>query len=92
MIEIPDPPDRPVCSTHGRLRWGWFPDTRQGPRWVSFYTGEGRVLVPHVCFDHSPVPVRWEPSPELAATARKGAALARATLAGDNPFTEETDR
>jgi hypothetical protein len=90
VIEIPDPPDRPICSTHGPLRWGYFPATKQGPRWVSFYAGDGGVLVPHVCFDHSPVPIRWEPDPARAEIAHRGAALARAILAGDNPFTEET--
>jgi hypothetical protein len=91
-MEIEDKPSRPVCSVHGPLRWGWFTDTKQGARWVSF-THEtvgvfGAVLVPHVCDDPGQPAVRWEPSETVAATARRGAHLARQVLAGANPFTE----
>lgn len=95
MLTIPDKPDRPVCSVHGPLRWGWFDDTKQGARWVS-WTHEtvpvfGAVLVPHLCDSPDKPPLRWEPSAEVAATSRAGAELARRVLAGDNPFTEKGD-
>lgn len=93
MITIEDKPDRPICSIHGPLRWGWFTDTKQGARWVS-WTHEtvpvfGAVLVPHVCDNPDPTPARWAPSEAVAAAAHRGADLARRVLAGDNPFTEE---
>lgn len=93
MLTIEDPPARPVCSIHGALKWGYFTDTRQGARWVSFtleQLGDRTALVTHVCDDPDPAPVRWAPSPEVAERARAGADLARRVLAGENPFTEET--
>lgn len=83
-ITIDDKPDRPVCSIHGALRWGWFTDTRQGARWVSFtleQLGDHTALVPHVCDDPDPTPVRWAPSPEVAERARRGRAYADEILA-----------
>jgi hypothetical protein len=91
VIEIEDKPARPICSTHGPLRWGYFTDTKQGARWVSFVFDESGHLEPHVCDDPGRPPIRWEPSEVVAQTAQRGAALARAVLAGDNPFTEEKD-
>lgn len=93
MLSIEDKPDRPVCSIHGALRWGYYTDTKQGARWVSSWLetvpGLGPVLVPHVCDDPDPSPIRWAPSDAVAARARAGADLARRVLAGENPFTEE---
>lgn len=92
MLTIDDPPERPVCSIHGPLEWGYFQGAKQGARWVS-WTHEtvpvlGAVLVPHVCDNPDPTPVRWEPSEAVAATARRGAERVRRVLAGENPFTE----
>lgn len=92
MIQIDEKPDRPVCAAHGPLRWGWFPETRQGARWVSFTFAEDGALVPHVCDDPDRPAVRWTPSETVAATAQRGAALVRAVLAGQSPFTEEEER
>lgn len=93
-MEIDAKPDKPVCSVHGPLRWGYFTDTKQGARWVSFTLEKvddlGPVMVPHVCDHPDPSPTRWEPSPVVAETAHRGAELARRVLAGDNPFTEES--
>lgn len=89
MIEIADKPDRPVCATHGPLRWGWFPETRQGPRWVSFTFDDSGALVPHVCDDPERPAIRWAPSETVAETAHRGAELARRVLAGEDPFTEK---
>lgn len=88
MIEIEDKPDRPVCSTHGPLRWGYFTDTRQGARWVSFTFEPGGLLVPHLC-DNRDVPASWRPDPAVAERTHRGAALASAVLKGENPFIEE---
>lgn len=89
MITIDEKPDRPVCAAHGPLRWGYFTDTKQGARWVSFTFLPGGLLEPHVCDDPGRPPLRWAPSEAVADSAHRGAALARAVLAGDNPFTEE---
>jgi hypothetical protein len=93
VLTIEDKPDRPICSIHGPLRWGWFTDTKRGARWTSWthetISGLGPVLVPHVCDDPDPTPVRWAPSDAVAARARAGADLARRVLAGEDPFTEE---
>jgi hypothetical protein len=70
------------------LRWGYFTDTKKGPRWVSFVFDDGK-LDPHVCDDPDPSPVRWKPDPVRADRARRGAALGRRVLSGDNPFTEK---
>lgn len=85
MLTIEDKPDRPVCSVHGALRWGYFTDTKWGAKWTS-WTYEnvphfGAVLVPHVCDDPDPTPVRWAPSPEVAERAHRGRALADTILA-----------
>lgn len=93
MLSIDDPPERPICSIHGPLEWGYFPGTKQGARWVS-WTHEmvpefGAVLVPHQCDSPGKPPVRWEPSEAVAETARTGAALARRVLAGEDPFNDE---
>jgi hypothetical protein len=92
VITIEEKPDRPVCAAHGPLRWGWFPDTKQGARWVSFTLEPGGVLAPHVCDNPDQAPIRWQPDPVVAERARRGRALADAVLAGDNPFTEEEER
>lgn len=85
MLTIDEKPDRPVCSIHGPLRWGWFTDTKQGARWVSFNVETappfGAVLVPHVCDNPDAPPVRWKPDPAVAERARLGAALAAETIA-----------
>lgn len=85
MLTIDEKPDRPICAQHGPLRWGYFTDTKQGPRWVSWthetVPGLGAVLVPHVCDNPDAPPVRWKPDPEVAARARLGAALAAKTIA-----------
>jgi hypothetical protein len=89
VIQIEEKPDRPVCATHGPLRWGWFPETRQGARWVSFVFTEDGALSPHICDDPArPLP-KWMPDEQVAETAHRGAALVRAVLAGENPFDEE---
>jgi hypothetical protein len=90
VIEIEDKPDRPVCASHGPLKWGYFTDTKQGARWVSFVFDEAGHLEPHVCDDPSRPPPKWMPDEQVAEAAHRGAALVRAVLAGDNPFTEET--
>jgi hypothetical protein len=69
-MDIPDPPDRPVCAGHGPLKWGWFPTTKQGPRWVSFTVGEGGVLVPHLC-DDPERGARWQPDELVAARSHE---------------------
>jgi hypothetical protein len=71
VIEIEDKPDRPVCATHGPLRWGWFPDTKQGARWVSFTLEPGAVLVPHVCDDPERPAPRWQPDEVIAERAHR---------------------
>jgi hypothetical protein len=76
-MDIPNPPDRPICAAHGPLKWGWFADTKQGARWVSFTIGEGGVLAPHVCDNPgSPAP-RWQPDEAIAARAHEHADLIR---------------
>lgn len=85
MLSIEDPPERPVCSMHGPLKWGYFTDTNRGARWTS-WTYEtvpvfGAVLVPHVCDNPDPSPIRWSPSEAVAETARRGRAFADAVLA-----------
>lgn len=92
MLTIPEEPDRPVCSIHGALKWGYFTDTKKGPRWVSFVFDEGGKLDPHICDDPDPSPVRWKPDPVIAERAARGNALVRRVLSGDNPFTEEEAR
>jgi hypothetical protein len=81
VLSIEDPPERPVCSMHGPLKWGYFTDTKQGARWVSFTFEAGGVLVPHVCDNPDPTPIRWSPSEAVAETARRGRAFADAVLA-----------
>jgi hypothetical protein len=90
VLTIEDKPDRPVCAQHGPLRWGYFTDTKQGARWVSFVFVEDGRLEPHRCDNPDPAPVRWEPDPVVAERSRRGNELVRRVLAGDNPFTEET--
>lgn len=92
MLTIPDRPDRPICSTHGPLRWGWFTDTRQGARWVSFTFDPGGVLVPHVCDNPEPTPTRWQPDPVVAERAHRGRALVDAALAGQELIEKEDRR
>lgn len=93
MLSIEDPPERPVCSIHGPLEWGYFTATKQGARWVSWthetVPGLGPVLVPHRCDSPDKQPARWQPSEAVAESAHRGADLARRVLAGDNPFNEE---
>lgn len=93
MLTIKEKPDRPVCSIHGALRWGWFTDTRQGERWVSFTLerlGEATALVPHVCDDPDPTPVKWEPDPVVAVRSRQRMAEIRQVMGwGPNPFIDE---
>lgn len=91
MLTIEDKPERPVCSIHGPLRWGWFTDTKQGARWVSFTFTDAGTLDPHVCDDPDRSPVRWQPDPVVAERAHRGRALVDAVLAGENPFTEEEE-
>lgn len=92
-MEIPDEPDRPVCSVHGALTWGFFTTTKQGARWASWthetVTGLGAVLVPHVCDDPGKPPARWEPDPLVAERAHRGNALVRRVLAGEDPFNDK---
>lgn len=92
MLTIEDKPNRPVCSIHGPVRWGFFTDTKQGDRWVSFTFADvpdlGVVLVPHSCTGQGPAPVRWEPDPAVAERAHRGNELVRRVLAGDNPFND----
>lgn len=81
MLTIDEPPPRPVCAQHGRLEWGYFLDTKRGPRWVS-WTHEtvpvlGAVLVPHVCDDPDRPPARWEPNPAVAERAHRHMDLIR---------------
>jgi len=91
VLTIEDKPDRPVCAQHGPLRWGYFTDTRQGARWVSFvFVEEGR-LEPHVCDNPDLPPSRWQPDPAVAERARRGRALADRVLAGEDPFTEKEE-
>lgn len=91
MIEIPDKPDRPVCSAHGPLKWGYFDDTRQGARWVSFVIEEGGLLAPHVCDNPEAPATRWQPDPVIAARSSWGRALAMEEIAKAKRRTEETD-
>lgn len=85
MLTIDEPPPRPVCAQHGRLEWGYFLDTKRGPRWVSWTHDTvpvlGAVLVPHVCDDPDAPPVRWKPDPVIAERAHRGRAHADAVLA-----------
>lgn len=81
MLTIDDPPERPVCSIHGALKWGYFTDTKQGARWVSFVFVEDGRLEPHQCDSPDPTPVRWSPSEEVAERARRGRAYADEVLA-----------
>jgi hypothetical protein len=93
VLTIDDPPERPVCSIHGALTWGYFTGTRQGARWASWthetVPGLGAVLVPHVCDNPDAPPARWKPDPAIAERAARGNALARRVLAGEDPFTEK---
>jgi hypothetical protein len=84
VMDIPEPPDRPICAGHGPLKWGFFPATLQGPRWVAFTIGEGGVLVPHVCDDPDRGP-RWQPDEVIAERARHHAGEIRALLAERYP-------
>ncbi|WP_433078930.1 hypothetical protein ACQP1P_38735 [Dactylosporangium sp. CA-052675] len=91
-MNIPDEPDRPVCAAHGPLTW-LYGKSKQGYRWISFTFEPDRRLLPHVCDDPDLPQVRWFPSEVVAERAHRGAALARAVLAGENPFiTEEEER
>jgi hypothetical protein len=92
VIEIPEKPDRPVCSSHGPLKWGWFTDTKQGPRWVSFTVESGGLLAPHVCDNPEAPAARWQPDPVIAARARRGRQLVEAVLAGEDITEERTPR
>jgi hypothetical protein len=73
-MDIPNPPDRPICAAHGPLKWGWFPATLQGARWVSFIVGDGGVLKPHVC-DDPERGVRWLPAEVIAERSKLHAEL-----------------
>lgn len=93
MLTIPEEPDRPVCSIHGPLKWGYFTDTNRGARWTS-WTYEtvpvfGAVLVPHVCDNPDAPPPRWRPDPAIAERAARGNALVRETLAKAKERTEK---
>jgi hypothetical protein len=63
------------------LKWGYFTETKKGPRWVSFVFDEDGKLDPHVCDDPDPTPIRWSPSEEVAERARRGRAFVDATVA-----------
>jgi hypothetical protein len=91
-MDIPNPPDRPICASHGPLKWGYFPDTKQGPRWCSFWLDDGR-LVPHVC-DDPERDIRWQPDEVIAERARHHAGEIRALLAERYPksITREGNR
>jgi hypothetical protein len=79
-MDIPDPPDRPVCARCGPLKWGWFPATRQGARWVSFTIGDEGVLAPHPCGSSDAPAIRWEPDEQVAERAKLRADLIREQL------------
>lgn len=93
MIQIDEKPDRPVCSIHGPLRWGYYTDTKQGARWVATWIeivpGLGVVMVPHTCDSPDRPPARWQPDPIVAERAHRGRALVNAVLSGDNPFDDK---
>lgn len=86
-MEIPDPPERPVCVDCSRaLLWLFSARTN---RWVAFVVADSNTLTVHTCSaDDRPGwrGMRWEPAtPERAERAHRGAALARAALTGDQP-------
>jgi hypothetical protein len=83
-MDIPDPPDRPICAGHGPLKWGFFPATLQGPRWVSFTIGDGGALLPHICDDPDRGP-RWQPDEVIAERSIRRAGEIRALLAERYP-------
>lgn len=89
-MEIPDPPERPVCLDCSRPLL-WLYSARTG-RWVAFLVEDRNTLTVHTCStgDRSSWRGhRWEPAtPERAERAHRGAALARAALAGE-PIDEE---
>lgn len=91
MITIEEKPDRPVCASHGALKWGYFTDTKQGARWVSFVFDEAGHLEPHICDDPERPPPRWRPDDAIAERARKRADGIRVQLGWMAPDEEERD-
>jgi hypothetical protein len=87
VIEIPDPPTKPVCAACGPLTWLW---SHRRSAWFSFTgtPGDREVLRVHHCQDGDRLP-SWrdvpdpnaDPDPAHAERTRRGAALVRAALA-----------
>lgn len=86
MLSIDDPPERPVCTgCMTPLVWIFPARTK---RWVAMIAEAGMRLEVHRCDQRDPYQP-WEPNPEVAERARRGNALARRVLAGEDPFNEE---
>jgi hypothetical protein len=84
VMQIPDPPDRPICAACNELLVHLY-SARRGA-WIAFVTLAGHRLKPHECDDRRPG--LWRPDPFAARRNARGRALVDAALAG-RPITEE---
>lgn len=86
-MEIPEPPDRPICSGCNELLV-WLYSARKA-RWVGFIVLTGHRLQPHLCDQR--IKRLPSPDPTIIRRNRRGRALATALIAaGPNTITEET--
>lgn len=94
-MEIPDPPERPVCLDCNRALL-WLYSARKS-RWFAVVVEDANRLTVHTCQAGDRSSWRgtaWTPAtPERAERAHRGAALVRAALTGQNPepLDERTD-
>lgn len=90
MIEIENPPDTRACSTcMSPLTWIYVFHLDRTVAAVPVAGPDRFTFRLHLC-DASPVQAQWRYAETQPPEVReRGAALARAVLAGENPFTDE---
>lgn len=85
-MEIPEPPDRPICAGCNELLV-WLYSARKA-RWVAFVVLTEHRLQPHLCDQR--IKRLWSPDPTIVRRNRRGRALANHLIATKGKtFTEE---
>ncbi len=85
-MEIPEPPDRPICAGCNELLV-WLYSARKAD-WIAFITLTEHRLQPHLCDKR--FKRLWSPDPTIVRRSRRGRALANQMIAqGKTTITEE---